>query len=380
MKHTILPALVAVSLATSLSSYAEEAGFTITPMVGYMDFDSDRTALDDPAADPSSYDEAGFVGIGLGYRTAGPWQIELAYVDGDTDTDFGDVDFTTLRLDGLYFVDSDNSVVPYWVIGMGQNQFDEPTIKREETMVNYGAGFSYAINDALSTRADLRGITSLDEEDTDIALTVGLQWFLAAASRPAPAPAPEPAAPGDADNDGVSDDRDNCPNTPAGVEVDSNGCALDDDNDGVPNHKDECPDTDAGARVDSVGCYIILKGSKEIELNVNFANNSSVVESEYFDEIRAVADFMKQYRVTEAVIEGHTDSSGSDAYNQQLSERRANKVADVLVEEFGVDASRVSAIGYGEARPIADNDTAAGRSANRRVVAVISATVEERAE
>ena len=143
---------------------------------------------------------------------------------------------------------------------------------------------------------------------------------------------------------------------------------------------DASPDTEAGARVNAVGCYIMLKGSKEIELNVNFANNSSVVEAAYFDEIRAVADFMKQYPVTEAVIEGHTDSSGSEAYNQQLSERRANKVADVLVEEFNVDAGRVSAIGYGEARPIADNDTAAGRSANRRVVAVISATVEERAE
>lgn len=65
-------------------------------------------------------------------------------------------------------------------------------------------------------------------------------------------------------------------------------------------------------------------------------------------------------------VEGHTDSVGTDAYNQRLSERRANAVRDYMVSE-GIDASRISTVGYGESKPVADNDTAEGRAENRRV-------------
>jgi outer membrane protein OmpA-like peptidoglycan-associated protein len=82
---------------------------------------------------------------------------------------------------------------------------------------------------------------------------------------------------------------------------------------------------------------------------------------------------MKQYPQTSTVVEGHTDSIGSDAYNQGLSERRANAVRDVLVEQHGIETSRVSAVGYGEARPVADNDTDSGRAINRRVEAAVEA-------
>jgi len=77
------------------------------------------------------------------------------------------------------------------------------------------------------------------------------------------------------------------------------------------------------------------------------------------------------------VIEGHTDSRGSDAYNQPLSERRANAVRDELVNEYDIDASRVSTVGYGESRPVATNDTDEGRAQNRRIEAVLSVEVEE---
>ncbi len=359
---------------------AENSGFVLTPSVGYYDFDSDRAALADTAVDPDNYDDDSFYSLGLGYRFDSPWQVEAVYLDGDTNTDLGDIDFSQWRVDGLYHMKSDGDIIPYWLVGAGENKFDETTGTREETIVNYGVGFKYTINDLLAVRADLRGITSLDEEDTDVALTVGLQFLFGGGGS---APVREVAAAvtvGDSDNDGINDDVDNCPNTPAGVEVDSMGCAFDDDNDGVTNHRDNCPDSDAGAKVDSEGCYITLQESREIELQINFPNNSSIIPASFYNEIKAVADFMTQYPNTDVVIEGHTDSRGSEAYNQQLSDKRAGKVADALVDTYGVDSSRVSSEGHGESRPIANNDTAEGRDANRRVVAVIATTVERRAQ
>jgi outer membrane protein OmpA-like peptidoglycan-associated protein len=82
---------------------------------------------------------------------------------------------------------------------------------------------------------------------------------------------------------------------------------------------------------------------------------------------------MGQYPQTTTVVEGHTDSVGSDVYNQKLSERRANAVRDVLVNQYGVGADRVNAVGYGEARPVADNATDSGRAVNRRVEAEVEA-------
>ncbi|WP_080376624.1 OmpA family protein [Stenotrophomonas sp. Marseille-Q4652] len=88
------------------------------------------------------------------------------------------------------------------------------------------------------------------------------------------------------------------------------------------------------------------------------------------------AQFMREYPLTKVVLEGHTDDRGSEAYNQQLSEKRAAAVAGVLVERFGIDRSRVSSVGYGESSPIVSNDTAENRARNRRVTAKVSANVE----
>jgi OOP family OmpA-OmpF porin len=113
------------------------------------------------------------------------------------------------------------------------------------------------------------------------------------------------------------------------------------------------------------------------ELLVNFDYNRSEVKPQYDNEIEDFAEFMEVYGNTNVVIEGHTDSRGSDAYNQALSERRANAVRDELVNENGIAAERVSTVGYGESRPVSSNDTDAGRAQNRRIEAVISVEVEE---
>ena len=110
-----------------------------------------------------------------------------------------------------------------------------------------------------------------------------------------------------------------------------------------------------------------------VELDVKFDFDKAQVKQESYGDIKALADFMKQYPQTSTVVEGHTDSVGSDAYNQGLSERRASAVRDVLVNQYGVESGRVQAVGYGESRPVADNATADGRAINRRVEAEIEA-------
>ena len=84
-----------------------------------------------------------------------------------------------------------------------------------------------------------------------------------------------------------------------------------------------------------------------------------------------LAQFMRDYPERSVRIEGHTDSAGSDAANQALSEQRADAVRESLIER-GLEAERIATLGYGEARPIAGNETAAGRQQNRRVEIVVS--------
>ena len=110
-----------------------------------------------------------------------------------------------------------------------------------------------------------------------------------------------------------------------------------------------------------------------VELDVKFDFDKAQVKQESYGDIKALADFMNQYPQTSTVVEGHTDSVGSDAYNQGLSERRASAVRDVLVNQYGVAPARVQAAGYGESRPVADNATDAGRAINRRVEAEVEA-------
>ena len=181
----------------------------------------------------------------------------------------------------------------------------------------------------------------------------------------------------DSDGDGVPDSSDACANTPAGVQVDRRGCEIDSDRDGVVDSRDNCPDTPATLAVDNNGCPILETAQRRQELRVNFEYDKSDIRPQYDREIADFAEFMETRSNTNVVIEGHTDNRGSDAYNQALSERRANAVRDELVNEHDIASDRVSTVGYGESRPIDSNNTDTGRANNRRIEAVISVDVEE---
>jgi OOP family OmpA-OmpF porin len=143
------------------------------------------------------------------------------------------------------------------------------------------------------------------------------------------------------------------------------------------------PELKVDHRVKDCGCPPCCQGTvtepipaKEkiiITLNVEFDTNKAIVKDKYYGEIKRVADFMKAFPDTTAAIEGHTDNISSAAYNQKLSEKRANSVRQYLIDKFGIDGSRLTATGYGLTKPIASNDTEEGRQKNRRVAAVMEA-------
>jgi len=112
-----------------------------------------------------------------------------------------------------------------------------------------------------------------------------------------------------------------------------------------------------------------------VELDVKFDFDKAKVREESYSDIKNLADFMQQYPQTSTTVEGHTDSVGTDQYNQRLSERRAQAVRDVLVNQYGVSGQRVDSVGYGETRPVADNSTEEGRQINRRVEAEVEAQI-----
>jgi OOP family OmpA-OmpF porin len=164
--------------------------------------------------------------------------------------------------------------------------------------------------------------------------------------------------------------RFNVPVIAAGLtfQLGGSGACVDSDKDGVCDPYDNCPGTPAGYKVDANGCPITVT----INLLINFDFDKAVVKPEYYPEVQKVADFLNSHPLSTTVVEGHTDSRGSDAYNEGLSQRRANAVRDSLLERCNIDPARIQAIGDGESRPIADNGTAQGRAENRRVVGVIT--------
>jgi OOP family OmpA-OmpF porin len=172
----------------------------------------------------------------------------------------------------------------------------------------------------------------------------------------------------DSDGDGVPDDLDKCPNTPAGVKVDKDGCPIDSDKDGVADYLDKCPDTPSGVKVDANGCpFPTDKACESFKLvDITFDFNKTDIKPEFIDELQKVGDFLKKNSTSTAVMDGHTDYVGTAAYNMKLSERRADSVRSYIVNTFGIAVERISTKGYGLTKPIASNKTAEGRAKNRR--------------
>ncbi|WP_045859381.1 invasin domain 3-containing protein [Teredinibacter purpureus] len=149
---------------------------------------------------------------------------------------------------------------------------------------------------------------------------------------------------------------------------------TDDDSDGVIDLHDQCPQTPLNEPVDERGCSQQSEEAKiEIKLNILFDTGSAIVNTHYNSEIERVAEFMRKYPKINVTIEGHTDDVGNEQTNQQLSQKRANKVAAILRNDRAIEPARITAIGYGESAPLVNSTALEARKTNRRVVAKFSA-------
>lgn len=171
----------------------------------------------------------------------------------------------------------------------------------------------------------------------------------------------------DADGDGLADNKDKCP-TVAGPR-ENGGCPWPDtDGDSVLDKDDKCPDVKG--TVANNGCpevsEDVMKKLNDYAKTILFDTNKATFQQRTYPVLEAMVAILKEYPGSNFSIEGHTDGDGKDTVNQTLSENRAAAVKSYLTEK-GIDAARLTSVGYGESKPVASNKTKAGKALNRRV-------------
>jgi OOP family OmpA-OmpF porin len=338
MKKIILST---VACATMMLAANADYKYEITPTVGGV-YTEGNLGLDRNYANG---------GLSLGFNQFDSFidQVELGFLRSIEDVNYEggneDSGITRIFTNLVKEYDLTSDVSLYTLVGAGVEIFDNEANGNEDGIFgNYGAGVKYKIADQFALKFDVRHLIEADHGDNNLLYNLGFSVPFGEVSKPAPVvaapapvvtkPAPVVQAPKDTDGDGVLDSL------------------------------DQCPDTMKGAKVDTVGCMTL------VNLNINFDNASAVIKDSYNTRINEFAKVMKSNPKLKANIEAHTDSVGTDAYNQKLSEKRAASTVNAL-KALGVDAARIKAVGYGETKPVASNTTAEGKAQNRRVEAVM---------
>ncbi|AIL76905.1 outer membrane protein Omp38 [Acinetobacter baumannii] len=324
-----------IALATMLVAAplaAANAGVTVTPLLlGYTFQDSEHN--NHKLTDSPELQDDLFVGAALGIELT-PWlgfEAEYNQVKGDVDPNYGE--YKQKQINGNFYVTSDlitknydSKIKPYVLLGAGHYKYDFDDARlayhdgEEGTLGNAGVGAFWRLNDALSLRTEARGTYNFDEKFWNYTALAGLNVVLGGHLKPA-APVVEVA-----------------PVEPTPV---------------APQPQE-------------------LTEDLNMELRVFFDTNKSNIKDQYKPEIAKVAEKLSEYPNATARIEGHTDNTGPRKLNERLSLARANSVKSALVNEYNVDASRLSTQGFAWDQPIADNKTKEGRAMNRRVFATIT--------
>jgi len=285
-------------------------------------------------------------GLNVGYYITDAWAVRAELLRQNLKNNLQqDVKGNRAGIDVMYFVPDSYM----YLVGGVKNI----TTGKSVSAANIGVGANVFATDNLAVFFEANRFQGVSDGFKDAGLKLGMSYVFGGASTPEPTAAPAPAveAPvaafNDADKDGVADEQDQCANTPI---------------------------TD---KVDEVGCSIFTEKSVTIRLDAQFDNNSAEIKAEYKADIERLAEFLKRYPNTDVEIGGHASNVGSAPYNLKLSQRRADAVAAVLVNEHGIDSSRVKAVGYGITKPLASGNSAEAHKMNRRIEGVVTATVKD---
>jgi len=336
-----------MAVVTTANAEIKARSFSVTPFAGGYFFEGNEDLKD-------TYT----VGVRAGYNFTANLGLEgyLNYIPAQVeDANDADVKIYGYGVEGLYNFMPTSRIVPFVAVGIGGYRYGTPSGMPDinKLTVDYGAGLKYFLKENIALRADVRHVLPLNDRYNDLLVTFGVNFAFGgkgkevAAVKMEETPAPK-----------VHETVVEAPPAPKAPEV-----------------KVEAQ-TAPPAPAPIVEQKPVIKEKVSITLNIEFDTAKAVVKKKYNDDIKKVADFMKTHPETNAVIEGHTDNvdrHNDPSRNIKLSQARGDSVRKYLIEKFGIDASRVSAVGYGPAKPIASNDTEEGRKKNRRIQAVIEA-------
>ncbi|MBS9778711.1 MAG: OmpA family protein [Campylobacteraceae bacterium] len=348
MKKMLTNISLAVALASSMAC-ATEYEFDVTPVIGGV-IPEGNLDLDDQL----------YYGLKVGQKIDGLFDkvefgIEHAPKVAVDYTGGKEVDILRLNLNLLKNFYVSGGFSTYGLVGVGFEALsDNYRYNNDRPYVDYGLGMRYGFTDRLSLVGEVRhGIkvnaNPRDFTQNNLFYSLGFSYAFGEIEQAVVPPKPKPVE----------------VKKVVPVVVEEKVVDRDDDKDGVLNSVDECPNTPAGVPVDAKGC------AKTISLHINFNFDKANILPQYDNQINSVANFMTKYPVYKVMLEGYTDSIGSEKYNMKLSDKRSSAVAKALKAK-GVSAKRISTVGYGEAKPVSTNMTKEGRAKNRRVDAVFS--------
>jgi OOP family OmpA-OmpF porin len=331
---------IALALLVAAPFAAANAGVTVTPLLlGYHWYPNkvDDTVSKWTGTSTDVKDELS-VGAAIGAELT-PWlqaEIEYQQTKPDFETASAKVDgkhetasLNFIATSDVFTGNYDSKIKPYALIGGGYSKLKSEAavngvnVSTKDTIGNAGLGLLWQLNDALTLRTEARATHNFDENWWEAQGIAALQVVLGGHLKPAaPVVEVEPVQPP--------------------VEVQP-----------VEEPKE-------------------VTENLKLELRVFFDVSKSNIKPQYKPEIAKVAEKLVEYPNATAQIDGHTDNTGPRKLNERLSLARANSVKAALVNEFGVDANRLTTQGFAWDQPIADNSTAEGRAMNRRVFATIT--------
>jgi len=355
----------------SLSSFADSpAGVTVYPQIGVTTF-SDSSEID---VDPN-------YGIGVGYQFANPWALELTYLKSDStisDATQSDVEVYQVHLNALYHFYESEKIRPFISLGFGEADYSiSNTDRNTEKQYNAGLGIKWSGWTNTDFRAGVNFYNGRENNDVRSTLNLGIHHVIHGGSKKSKQAASLVTPSTDGDRDGISDARDQCPNSPIGQVVNKVGCFADQDKDGIADANDRCPNTTNTANViDSRGCYVAVRKPVELNILFNFDFDSAAIKPEHNNEVKKIVSFARKHSDASVELSGHTDSVGASAYNEALSKARVSAVAKLVEMNTRIAKNKISTEGFGERRHKMGNETFAERRANRRVEGTVKAIEE----